>query len=315
MDSHIQNLLGLTEQQFQILTSIAKANKEHSEVSPVVIEKAYTSITQKPIQKPNLFLQLKYLIDMGILNKFGKANYAINKDQLKLLIQQKKEEHTKIADSCDNLIEKIEEIFGTIDEKPIVKFLTAGEFYKMATNLVRETVAMYIIDDFSPATMSEKAYKLLGMDEYVRVLRKRIAEGKLKMFNLTSLQAEGFFDYALQAHDNLDIAYQECLNALDIFVKDKRPGIERKFNKSSTGPMFLYETKFTKTLFLPIGMSKTSFFGAISIVSNKITDIYKRVFLENFANAKSLKEPFLSEIADITKKEIGKVYSKLKKSS
>src|SRR3989344_5385361 len=105
---HIRRILELTEQQFKILVAIAQANKEHAETSPSAIQKVYTKITKKPIQKSNLFPQLKHLTEIGAINKFGKANYTVNKDKLKELMLRKKEEFIKESELCDAATEEID---------------------------------------------------------------------------------------------------------------------------------------------------------------------------------------------------------------
>src|SRR3989338_6766400 len=128
MDKNEIKYFGITEQQFGILRAIDSAASSGA-VTPKAIEETYKRISGKPIQKPNLFTQLRVLENRSIVAKINGA-YCINKSGLKRSILDQKDRIVKEIELCDTTIKDLDNIFKAKLDKFIIKYFDKDNFYK-----------------------------------------------------------------------------------------------------------------------------------------------------------------------------------------
>ena len=119
MDSDIRSLVGLTEQQFDLLKAIdlAATNKEPK---PKDIEIAYQKITGKPIQKPNMFAQLRELQAGEFVIKTN-GFYYVNKNKIKQALLEKKKILDEGISKCEALTKNVDQFFKSDSAQTVLK--------------------------------------------------------------------------------------------------------------------------------------------------------------------------------------------------
>ncbi len=259
----IVDWLGITNQQFEILMSIYNLNKDGDKSNPKSIEKAYSKMTGKMIQTPNLFGQLKFLVKLRLVGKREAANYVVDIDGIKNAVEAKKEQYTKKIDEADAVERKIDGYLSglhAIEAKPLIDTIDVSElFLSLGMELQRASVyystGRFPTVFYTPGIVKarQKVEKFDTLAKYVDILWERALRKKeLKIFSLTNLQVEYAFGFVYEAYGDADLALEECKAALQNVRRIiALPNVDARFVDYSHGVnMLMTEIDDPKTCYL-----------------------------------------------------------------
>jgi hypothetical protein len=207
-------ILGITEQQLNLLKTIYKLTSKNKIAAPKDIEQSYAKDYGGEIQKSNLFRQMKILQDKEFLAREGEANYHLNFDGLKKTIDQRKQEYTQQLQHYEQLTNELEEYFRkttTALDKPVVEYLEYTELFAKLVKSIKKSNRYYITAKFPGVVYTYTPYSSIGRGEYIQTLMQRCFEKKdLELTYLTPLDLDYPFMHSMKSFQNKDKAIHEC---------------------------------------------------------------------------------------------------------
>lgn len=253
MDLEFQKLgnwLNLTEQQFQILTAVHQLHLRDEASSPKNIVAEYKGISNKLIQKPNLFTILKTLSEKKLLRKTGQASYALDFDGLRDLLSDKREVKQKELNQLDRILMETEEYFRKRlkpREQPEVNYLDHDALFKKLADAVNHSTGYCVVGNFPSIAYTYPVYSGLHREEYMNALLENALKKKtLNVSFLTNMDVDYLFNHAfmtlgdparayrecrimlqqlrniLDSNENVDVRYHEDPHGLDVAIPEKR---------------------------------------------------------------------------------------------
>ncbi len=218
-------ILGITDQQLNLLKTIYKLNTKNKAATPREIEAAYAKDQGGGIQKSNLFRQMKILQDKGFLTREGEANYKINFDGLKKTLDQRKQEYTQTLQHYEQLTNETEEYFRktTSSEKPQVEYLDYNELFSRLTKSIKKSHKYYITAKFPGMVYTYSPYSSAGRGEYIQTLiQKCFEKHELEVTYLTPLDLDYPLMHSMNLYKDKQKALRECeliINQLESLVE------------------------------------------------------------------------------------------------
>ncbi len=208
----LKEWLDITEQQYQILTIINMLNNEGIKASAANIDERYNSLFKHTINKPNLFRQIKRLVQEDLIQKVSKANYVLDIEGIKSRLKKTEGNLSNNLDEFKKASSKIEQVFkhlGEKDEAPLVRYLnTSREFFNEANKILKNSDKIYIVSPFANISFTGIISNSSSRQGYVDTLIERgFVQKKLKIIYLTQF--------------NIYVPYKHAFNKL----KDKKAAI------------------------------------------------------------------------------------------
>ncbi len=303
MHSNIGDLMGVTEQQFELLRAIDAASAEGG-AKPKSIEIAYRKLTNKFIQKPNLFAQLKDLQKLGFVLK-SNGIYQVNNAKLKQSLQKKKEDLKADIGECDSASKGIDQIFKADKTKIVVHYFDFEASEKLSCEKLNEVKFYKRPGNIPSLAYSEVLGKLLGTTEHKAAMKENCLKGNLKVQYILSLNPRRVF---LKAHDalkNKELAYNEVKTCYDNLAKlSKMQNVEFRYLDANIDSVTLYLSDTSDVVALPIRSSAHGIAGFVWIESKDVCDAYKNMFDRLWESAKPLDENLIMKIARQKLKEL-----------
>ncbi len=327
----ISGWLGLTQQQFDILTIVydLKLNKVPIKAGNILSE--YKNRFGKDLQRQNFFSQLKPLLNLGILEKRERAAYEINKDRIKSILDGRKRELEKESGELNQFSDDIDLKFKEIitePSKPIVTYLTPDLYIETIASLLNKAKIYYADSPFPNISYTEKMFKGIGREKFV--LNQRINcfdNKKLNILYLTNLCIDLTFRRALKVfNNNRKLAYLECKKIIENLKKQvKEPNLDMRYLEILPGPhMYIFEYEQPRDLILslrgsnvPKGFKLISSsrepYGGVHIISTEIATQVKNVYMSTFQQAIKLNSSEGKEIIENVENNLEELYKQYKK--
>lgn len=241
--------LSLTEQQFQILAAIHKLELRNEKTSPQDIVREYRKISDKLIQKPNLFTIIKTLSEKKLVKKTGQAAYSINfegiRDTLTHARAGKQEELRQLTAA----LQETEEYFRTYlkpREQPRVEYLDNQALYAKLSEEILNSTTFSIVANFPSIAYTYTIHSRLGREKYVQnMLEKTVKKQELRLCYLTDLDVDYLFNHAFMALGDPSKAYTESMLVLDQLASliQSTPKIDVRFHEDPHGLDFAIPEK------------------------------------------------------------------------
>lgn len=217
MDSKLLKLggwLNLTDQQFQILVALHQLELRKEIPSPQNIVGEYKLISNKLIQKPNLFTILKSLSGKKLIKKTGQGEYAVNFDGVHNILVDEKEEKQKDLKQLELVVAETEDYFMRQlmpTEQPRVEYLDHDVLFKTLAESLASSTSFYIVGNFPSIAYTYPVYAGLGRDKYLEtILAKTLKEKTLTVYFITDLDVDYVFNHAFMTLGDPAKAYHEC---------------------------------------------------------------------------------------------------------
>lgn len=300
MSNDISNLIGVTEQQFELLKAIDLASAE-GQAKPKNIEHAYQKLTGKPIQKPNLFAQLRELQKQEFVTKL-EGTYRVNNIKLKQSLLRRKQELSESIAKCDTLSNDVDKLFKFAPTGVRVQFLERNPYITSGASRLKEASSYKRVAQLPSITYSESFLKLSGMKEYAETIKERCKTGALEVKYIVSLRPRRAFLRALDAFKDKARAYKEVEECFENMIKLlKLPNLELRYSDAQLESISLF---YPAIIVLPMRSSEANFIGGISIESEEVYDVYESMFENFWAKAVPLTEALIRKIAKQKLKEL-----------
>ena len=308
----LREWLDLTNQQFDILHSIYQIESRNERSTPKNIQKEYSRLNQKSIERSNLFTILKYLMDRNVIVKSDHANYSLDLDGLVGVIDKKDSEfrdnYLKFKQARDDLNKYLNEVFQK-PHKPTIKYLNHHELFSSLANNIKYAQE-YCLSVRAPSLICSPAfYSLLDRKDYFDILRERsLVRRDLKVRWLTHLNFSIQFDRTLSLFKTIDAAYNEVLTQIE-GVKDlvvNYPNLELNYiDHSLVLKSFIPITTrvYECYIYIPDG-SNISNQGGLYIRSEDIAQEILRIFNIDCSSSIQLDSGNINKIIRKSKREL-----------
>jgi hypothetical protein len=215
----VAEALNITEQQLEILACLYKLESMGRRVNPKSIMNEYRDIHGKPIQSSNFFSQTKQLQDKNLIRKVGAARYALNLEQIKRILAEKREQRLAELREFEKLTDDAGEYFKSMirtAERPLVEYFEYEELFASLTKKVKTAKKIYLVNNFPTIAYTYKVANGIGRGEFLKALWDRAFEKeKLKLYCLTTLQVDYPFNHAFRVLGDPEKAYSECKIMVD----------------------------------------------------------------------------------------------------
>jgi len=217
----LKDWLHLTNQQYLVLRSIVELQGTPN-CKPKEIEEKFKEMSNKHIQKTNLFGLLKLLMDRDYLVKDEKMNYRVNVEAIKGKLQVErnklKSEDEELAGYLENPNRLLSGLDSGYNEDIITKLITKKEFYSKISSKLNIYMDYCNISRFPSLFFTETISKRLGRDKYIDVMGKKcFTEKNLNMSYLTNLNVERIYNHTKKIFANKKDAIKEVLLVIDRF--------------------------------------------------------------------------------------------------
>jgi hypothetical protein len=303
MHNNLGGLIGITDQQYELLRAIDVASAEGG-AKPKSIEQAYKRMTCKLIQKPNLFAQLKDLQDSGFVLK-SEGLYRVNKEKIRQSLQKRKDELKITIDECDSLNRDVDKIFRTDQNKMVVQYRNFTDSLRFSAEKLKEVRFYKRPGNIPSFAYSELLGNLTGTTEHREIMRDYCQKGKLKVCYLLSLNPTRAFLKAYNALKDKDLAFREVKTCYDNLAKlTKFPNVEFRYLTTHVESITLYLSDVSNLIALPIRSSVHGLSGFIWIENKGVCDAYTTMFDSLWKNAKPITEAFAKKVAQQKLKEL-----------
>ncbi len=304
-------ILGITEQQLNLLKAVYKLTSKNKPVTPKEIEATYATSAPGGIHKSNLFRQLKILQDKSLLAKEGEANYKINFDGIKNTLDTRKQDFLKKLDQYTELSEEIEEYFRRVssrDRIPVVEYLDYNELFVKVMSSIRKANKYYITSKFPGVIYTYSPYRNVGRGEYMQMLMQRCFEKRdLEITYLTRLDLDYPLTHSMSIYKDKSKAIRECEiiidqleNLVEIHESLKILHLENPYGLDVIIP----EGKELNESYLFIRDDHMDVQGGIHIKSEETAKRSKETFLNLCSNANEVKGAYAKKICNDLRKEL-----------
>ena len=306
----LREWLELTNQQFDLFKSIYTLDSKKEYTTPKNIQKEYTNVSGKEIERSNLFTIIKLLMDKELIVKTERATYSINVEGIRKSIDSKDKKFKEQYDQFRKVREDLDAYLNDILEKPqkpTIRFLTHNELFLSLADDLKYAKEYYLNVRAPSLVCTPLFYSMLSRKEYFDMIKKRVLEDKdLKVKWLTDLDFTMQFGRAVKLFGDFDLAYKEIIyqiNSLKTLVRDYD---NLEFN--------YIEHQISLKLFMPVadrisecyiylpGLSSVSQQGAIHIKSEEITGEILKIFNNDCLNATKLKPSNVNRVINKSKR-------------
>ncbi|MBD3388973.1 MAG: hypothetical protein GF416_07800 [Candidatus Altiarchaeales archaeon] len=302
-DIDAPSILGITDQQLNILKSVYKIVSKNKVATPREIELTYSHDFGGTIQKSNLFRQLKILLDKDFLSREGEANYQIAYDNIKKTLQKRQQQYHKKLQHYDQLTNQLEDYFKkttTQPEKPIVEYLDYNEVFNRITRLLQTSKAYYTVSKFPNIAYSYTLAQSMGIDTYVDIERDRcLKEKELSIKYLSSLSIEYPYEQFMRKHDKHDLAIKECESIIDNLESmiSLHENLKVMYSDFPYGmDILLTEGEILRDYFMFIRNERQMAIGGVYIRSIETAKRAKEEFMKNCSIATDISGPRKNKI-------------------
>jgi len=306
MDSYIAKLIGITEQQFEILKAIDAASLT-GESKPKSIVLAYQKITGKPIQKPNLFTQLKELQKIDIITKTG-GSYGINKARLKQELLSKKQKLAAELNLCSSLATRLDSAFKYNSPQVVVKYIDSIDDYNKSVDEIKAANFILRAANISELSYPENLQRAISCKSQVDAVLSGCKSGKLKARYILTFGTHNIFSVALntfkdkkKAYEAVRTAFNNLITLLDL------PNLELRYCKTNIETIMLIEGDAIFRLTIPLRASASQFYGVILIDSEDVCKSYEEIFNRFWQQSVPLTKALIKKIANKKLKELRKL--------
>ncbi|MCD6523303.1 MAG: hypothetical protein J7K68_06215 [Candidatus Diapherotrites archaeon] len=296
MHTSISKWLGITEQQLEIIKAVQKLQLNNEKTTPKRIEEQYKKTTGKHIQKPNLFNQLRTLVEKGILSRTDSAEYIISYNNIKYEILKTKQilsDEIKEIEKANLDIESFMRKISSTPLRPILRYYNESEFYDELAKLIQSADAFYCTTKF-PAVTFASIINEGGWDYYKVLYKRAIIDKDLEVFYLTDFTVKNLLHFVkmLRKKD----AARPIVTRLSNVLKEC-PNIHINYVPNMYGmDIAMPEQGFPKTFFVMIRDSDMYTTGGLYIDSPEIATDVKGLFLRNFEKGKPVTSRVLSSV-------------------
>jgi hypothetical protein len=304
------DILGITEQQLNLLKAVYKLTTKNKIATPREIELTYAKDCGGEIQKSNLFRQLKILLDKKYLTREIEANYKLNFEGLKKTLDQRKQEYQQKLLNYEQLTNELEEYFkkATTLDKPVVEYLDYTELWAKLIKSIKKSSRYYITAKFPGMVYTYQPYSSAGRGEYMQTLIQKCFEKKeLDVTYLTPLDLDYPFTHSMNIfkdkektmtecemiinqleslsnlHDNFHVMYLENPYGLDVVIPEGRD-LDESY-------IFIRDEKMNVT-------------SGIYINSQETAKRSKETFLNLCQSSKEIKGAFAKDICNDLRKKL-----------
>jgi len=308
------DILGITDQQFNLLKTVYKLSSKNKQATPREIELSYGKDFGGEIQKSNLFRQLKILLDKDFLTREGEANYKLDIDGLKKTLEQRKQEYAEKLQHYQQLSDEIEEYFKKATERPeqpVVEYIAGDkELFLRISQSLKKAHTLYITAKFPAVAYTYSPYMHIGRGEYMQMLLHRCFEVKdLNLFYLTPLDLDYPYGHSLKLYNDSEKALHECETILD--------NLENITQTYSNLHVFYLKNPYGLDVTIPEGKElsesysflrdeKMNAIGGIYIRSSETAHQTKHTFLELCRHAQELRNGKEQDICDELRAQLKK---------
>jgi predicted transcriptional regulator len=296
MDSDIAKLIGVTEQQFELMKAIDHTSATDKS-RPKDIEQSYKKLTGKPIQKSNMFAQLKELQKIGFVIKRG-AEYAINKPQIQQSASKKKQELSNNIKKCDQVSNGLDKIFESAPDSLVVKYFPHLDLYGERIQELKDAKIFCRTSHLPSILQPEIWQQMYGTKEYAAAIIDLCRTGKLTTYYVLSLRPEKTFLRIYKKLQDKKQAYELTASCYDKLIELLRvPNLCFRYSSEGAETFSVILGDSFGTLQLPLRESLTKHKGGIVIESKANAEFYKKIFDEVYDSAQPLTAKLVKNIA------------------
>lgn len=294
-------ILGLTLQQFDILSCISRIEVDGGVPSPKKIGERYHRDFQRIIQKPNLFTILKYLKTRGLIENKVKGSYSINHDGIKRCLEDSRASYLEKAREVTNLQEDVWKLFPVDHKtkKPEVTYLEKNQFSEKIHSQLSKAQKYYSTTSFPNLCFNPEVASAISRPDYVRVLWDRaVVDGVLGVTYLTDLNPEYLFNYVSRAYPERDDAVNQCLQAVS--------QLESHVKNHENIQVYYQDTPLYLDIHMPVKTQPTEFFSHLRGLRSELLGV---IYVKSEDAAKATKELFTKQAERallLTKKNVKK---------
>ena len=303
-------ILGITEQQLDILKTIYKINTKNKKATPQEIENTFYKDYNGKIQKSNLFRQLKILLDKKLINRDSEADYTINLKGIKTNLELRRKQFQQTLDNYSKLSNEIEEYFRRVsldNTKPYVKYLEYTPFFEQVSNSIKDSKAYYSTGKFPNIFYPRPLLKGISRGSFGDKLFDKCFDENIEVRYLTNLDLDNPYNHALQVYGDAEKAYLETeyiLNRLSEFVH-RYDNLKIHYLKEPYGLDILIPEKSDQTeSYMFIRDDRMNILGGIYIKSKETTRRAKETFLKICESATRIKGKSGEKIIRQLKKDL-----------
>ncbi|MBI3032369.1 HAD family phosphatase [Candidatus Woesearchaeota archaeon] len=314
MITKLAKWLQLTAQQATLVHLIYALQEKNLPTNPISLEKVYLRETKTFIQKSNLFTQLKFLQERGIVSKTAQSNYILHLRGIQEVLYAQKQELTQEIDDLTLFTSETQAFFDKI-VKPTstsVTYLTTEELYKNLAFNLKNATAFYLGCDFPHYAYSLLLCANAQEAAYVEMLTARIQDNNFSLFCISPYRLESL-SYKLQdKYKNKDLIKEELKNvyAHAQTITIQCPNIDLRKSPTPFNFALIENPKNGNTLFMFLKDSKGAVTGGILINSYETTKQTKQHFLTQLGLNPMLKKsedfPVFSDVDFLPSSEIHK---------
>jgi Fe2+ or Zn2+ uptake regulation protein len=295
-EKQLAEWLGLTEQQIGIAKAMQRLEEARVATTPVNIEREYRRLHGRGIQKPNLFAQLRLLVEKGFVHRGENARYRLSLPDMRFELQRvKKTKEGELAE-FQSALSNLDKIFGSLSRRtpPILLYNDEAEFYKELAKQISVAETFYCTSKF-PATAFEAMMPGSRIrSDYYGILRERCESGELAIKYVSEFNPFNPARLALRLHPDRKMAVaaiHEMLAALEKQVK-ACPNLDIRCIDHIYGlDIAMPEIQKPEHFFIMIRDASHYTVGGIYVESPAISQDVKTVFMDLFKNSKRLYGP------------------------
>ncbi|MBI4095657.1 MAG: hypothetical protein HY438_02240 [DPANN group archaeon] len=310
MDTEIQKLLGLTEQQLDILKGIDRTSTL-GKSRPKDIEQAYKTLTGKLIQKSNMFAQLREL-QLGEFVIKTNSFYYVNKNKIKQVLLEKKKILGNEVSKCEALTKNIDNFFKSGSEPTILRCLNKEQLFEHNLKVLRDAEILCKIGDMPNVLQSDIYKQNLGSHEYSRILIEKCSKGQFTAKYIVSLRPEKTFLRLFSKIKDKKRTYELTAICYDNLIKLLTiPNLQFRYLSIEFGTFNLAIGPTMASLQLPLRTSVYELAGGIIIENKDICESYNTMFDKLYESAQPINIQLVKKIARKNLKELRDSMDKL----
>ena len=316
-DIDAPSILGITDQQLNLLKTVYKLSSKNKAATPKEIELTYAKDFGGGIQKSNLFRQMKILQDKDFLTREGEANYKLNLEGLKKTLDQRKTEYQQKITHYEQLSNELEEYFKQATarpEQPIVEYFENKYFSLRMLKCLEKATTYYSTTSFPNITYGYGISENIDRREYVDVLNRRALISKnLSLYYLTDFNVDYLYNHVSKSLSDPEKCYRQCWALIDQLEEIVEKYDNIKIGYQSTHlflDLHLPEAHEPIEYFSHVRGERSELLGVLYIRSPQISKQSKELFLSLFERAERVKGDNTKKILNKVKKELGGKYGK-----
>lgn len=315
---HLQEWLGITEQQYNILMAINKLEAEGTEPTPKNIWLENAKTFKKKIKTPNLFGILRTLSEEGLVSKERKGFYRTDMEGIKNTLSLREKELQEEADTFRNVTSNIGLYFREAAKtlaKPYVGYIEGrGELYALIQKQLEKARRYYCVTPFPGISFTpEISHGGARRGPFFDTLCERgLVKEDLGITYLTPLDPTYPFKYALKTFGDPARAFREAEAIVDNLERQvaEYDNLDVRHMENPFGfDVVMCETDEPTDFYIFVRNPDNTVIGGIYINSPETAQHAKQQFLSACSNAKRIRG---EEGARILKK-IRQEFSRLRK--